>query len=157
MVLDNVKNLSLYKSLLGDSIEAIENFLKEYGASPKENGTYFLDGADGSKLRANVSRYETKSAEGSFLEAHKKYIDIQLIAEGEENIGWANLNDNFTPTEKFDDAKDIGFYKDDCDTFVTVKAGNFVILLPEDAHMPCISTTDKPTPVTKILFKVLCE
>ena len=68
MVLDNVKNLSLYKSLLGDSVEAIENFLKENEVSPKENGTYFLDGADGSKLRANISRYDTKSAEGSFLD-----------------------------------------------------------------------------------------
>lgn len=156
MVLDNGKNLALYKSMIS-SMDIIENFIKEHKASPKENGTYFLDGADGSKLRANISNYETKSAEGSYLEAHKKYIDIQYIADGEENIGWANINDSFKPTAEFDNDKDIGFFYDECESWITVKKDSFVILFPEDAHMPCISTTDKPTPVTKILFKVLCE
>lgn len=36
MVLDNGKNLSLYKSLIS-SMDIIENFIKEYKVSPKEN------------------------------------------------------------------------------------------------------------------------
>ncbi len=156
MVLDNVKNLSLYKSLIA-SMDKIEAFVKEYKASPKENGTYFLDNADGSKLRASVSTYDTKSAEGSFFEAHKKYIDLQYIADGEENIGWAYLDNNLKPTDEFDAEKDIGFFDGDCGSWITVKKDSFVILFPEDAHMPCISTTDKPESVTKIVFKILCE
>jgi YhcH/YjgK/YiaL family protein len=36
---------------------------------------------------------------------------------------------------------------------VTVPAGWFVILFPEDAHMPC-TALDTPAPVTKVVVKV---
>jgi YhcH/YjgK/YiaL family protein len=98
-----------------------------------------------------VQQYQTKPlAEGKW-ESHRKYIDVQYVEEGVERIGWTPVA-GLTVTEPYDEAKDIAFYQGDGD-FVTVPAGSFVILFPDDAHMPGIAV-DKPSPVKKVVVKV---
>ena len=44
---------------------------------------------DGENIYINFSEYETKPGEKVVLESHRKYIDIQVMVEGEELMGYA--------------------------------------------------------------------
>ena len=143
MIIDRIENAGLYSGL-GERIALALASLK----TPREPGRYELDGTN---VFALVQQYQTKPmAEGKW-EAHRKYTDVQFVVEGVERIGWAPVS-KLTVTEPYDETKDIAFYKGNGD-FVTVPAGYFVILYPEDAHMPGIAV-DKPSPVKKVVVKV---
>jgi len=143
MIIDRIENAALYGGL-GERIALALASVR----TKREPGRYELDG---DKVFALVQQYQTKPmAEGKW-EAHRKHIDVQYVAAGIERIGWANIS-RLKVTEPYDDSKDVAFYKGDGD-FVTVPAGWFVILFPEDAHMPC-TALDAPAPVTKVVVKV---
>ncbi len=143
MIVDRIENAVLYRCL-GKRIA----LALEFAQTPREPGRYELDG---DKVFALVQSYQSKPrAEGKW-EAHCKYIDVQYIASGAERIGWTHVS-RLTLTEPYDETKDIAFYKGTGD-FVTVPAGSFAILFPEDAHMPGIAV-DTPSPVTKVVVKV---
>jgi YhcH/YjgK/YiaL family protein len=69
------------------------------------------------------------------LEAHEKYIDIQLVVEGTDAIGWKLKSSCKQESRK---------------SWLPVNPGMFVILFPEDAHMPSISSGRLRKVVVKI-------
>ena len=86
-------------------------------------------------------------------EAHKNYIDIQYILEGEEMIGWKPEN-QLELLEGYSEEKDIAFYSNSGYwTPVYLQKDYFVILFPEDTHKPCCSA-GKVANAKKIVFKV---
>lgn len=143
MIIDRIENAALYGGL-GQRIALALASVR----AKRETGRYDLDG---DKVYALVQQYETKPQSAGKWEAHRKYIDVQYVAAGIERIGWANIH-RLKLSEPYDDSRDVAFYKGEGD-FVTVPAGWFVILFPEDAHMPC-TALDKPAPVTKVVVKV---
>ena len=147
MIFDKLHNASLYHGL-GSSIEKSLKFLESEDFSSMEIGKYPIEGND---IFYMVSQYETKPAEEVDYEAHRKYIDIQYIVEGQEIIGYANLG-SLNVKEEYNAEKDIGFLEGEGDYF-TIRKGDFVIFFPEDAHQPCL-LVDKPETVKKIVVKV---
>lgn len=106
---------------------------------------------DGDNLYANVQIYETK--EDAKYEAHKKYIDIQYMIDGEELIGVCDIN-NCSTFEEYDQDKDIEFLNSfNKDEFQTIKEGEFLVLFPNDAHKPSILKDIKKR-VKKVVVKV---
>ena len=101
-------------------------------------------------LRAQVR--SVKQGEG--VEAN---LDIQYIISGNEYIGYTPLSE-VAPLTEYDDEKDIYFFKGQpahgC--FVPMSAGRFMVLGPQDAHMPCVTQT-VPEEVRKIVVKVAVE
>jgi biofilm protein TabA len=110
-------------------------------------GKYTIDGEN---LFAMVQQYNTKPKEQGFWEAHRRYIDLQAVIQGAEKIGYANLS-QLTKGD-YDSNKDFLPLFGEGD-FVTLHPGYFVILMPEDAHMPGI-VIDIPIPVKKIVIKI---
>jgi YhcH/YjgK/YiaL family protein len=55
-----------------------------------------------------IHEYLTKDENSSLLEAHKKYIDIQYVIQGEEIIGIAMLSSTLEATE-YSQERDIIF------------------------------------------------
>jgi len=106
---------------------------------------------------ALVQRYETMRAEVPTFEYHRKYIDVQFIASGEEVIGWATA-ESMKITEAYDEKKDIcfGTVKQEMRTLVHLRAGQLMVLWPEDAHAPKLAAGE-PSPVMKIVVKVAVE
>ena len=146
MIIDNLINCEKYISLHPD-FKTVFDYLKSHDISKMECGRHELRG---SELFFNLQEYETKPIQK--LEAHKKYIDIQVIAIGEEYMGYTNIN-NTTVSEHYSEEKDVMFLNGSADK---LKADNktFLIFFPEDAHMPalCINTPQK---VKKAIFKIL--
>jgi len=105
---------------------------------------------DGDKVFAIVSDYQTKTVEESRWEAHRRHVDVQCVASGSELIGVAPLES--LALDPYDEDNDILFASGD-GQFVALVPGQFVVLFPEDAHMPGVSVA-QPAPVRKVVVKV---
>ena len=91
-----------------------------------------------------------RAREAAKLECHRKYIDIQLVLEGGEEMGWKALADCAQPVGDYSEEKDIRFFHDAPASWVAVPPGHFCIFFPEDAHAPLVSKTA----IRKAIFKV---
>jgi biofilm protein TabA len=108
---------------------------------------------DGDQVYALIQSYDTRVGEPKF-EAHRKYLDIQYIAAGEEVIGWTSL-DRMIVDAPYDEVKDasLGRALAPDMTPVHLTAGQFAVLYPSDAHAPKLAA-GAPTAVKKIVVKV---
>ena len=84
------------------------------------------------------------------LECHRKYIDIQLVLEGTDEMGWKALADCIDPVSDYSTEKDIRFFHDAPATWIATPPGHFCIFFPEDAHAPLVSTGN----IRKAIFKI---
>jgi YhcH/YjgK/YiaL family protein len=100
-----------------------------------------------------VARYKTKPRPEGRWEAHRKYIDIQFLAAGKELIG-VTAADKLTITDAYNEESDIMFFGDSEGDFITLTEDKFVLLFPQDAHMPCI-TANTPSDVIKVVVKIM--
>ena len=129
MILDRLANSQKYEAL-SPRIRAALQFLRQADLSATAPGRYELDGAN---LYYLIQEYAPKPVEAGALEAHRNYIDIQLVLEGEEFIGYADLTHmqpgNYQPEKDFLPVQ--GKFD-----LVRVPAGSFMLLFPNDAHAP---------------------
>ncbi|MHC4602158.1 MAG: NanQ anomerase/TabA/YiaL family protein [Planctomycetota bacterium] len=149
MIVDKLENAHLYAGL-SDKINIAFGILKDKKLFLKKDGRYEIDGDN---LYYIVQRYETRPADQCKLEAHKKYIDIQFVAAGEEILGYTPL-ENLEISQPYNEEKDIVLYKvSDKLSTVNLGPGMFCILFPQDAHMPGRQLND-PSNVLKVVVKV---
>lgn len=146
MIIDNLSNAEKYISLHKD-FKLVFDFLKNNDLSKLECGKHQLRGEE---VFFNLQEYETKPTQK--LEAHKKYIDIQVVAIGEEFMGYTNI-ENTSLSEEYDAEKDVMFLTGNVDKLLATNK-NFLIFYPEDAHMPALAV-DKQSKVKKAIFKIL--
>ena len=149
MVVDKLENAYLYAGLSAKIKKGLE-VLKEEKLSTKKDGRYEVDGDE---LYYIIQRYATKPIKAGKLEAHRKYIDIQFAAKGEEVIGHS-LNSRLDIQEPYDKDKDVVFYNlpDELNT-VKLGQGMFCILFPQDGHISGCQAAG-PCEVLKIVVKV---
>lgn len=125
-------------------------FLKNNDLSTLEIKRYDTD--DGS-LYATVSEYTTKNEEDARYEAHRKYIDIQYVINGQELIGLAPLANRLETLETYDPERDIEFLTVKGGVKLKAHPGRFFIFFPEDAHCPGMKDGENST-VRKVVVKV---
>ena len=147
MVFDLLKHAEIYFPL-GERVRKAFEYLQGTDFKSVEPGKYSIDGDE---IYAVVSQYDTKPITSGKWEAHKNYLDIQLVIEGKEKIGYSFSN-KMIVTQEYNEAKDIMFLKGE-GQFVTVEAGYFALLFPSDIHMPGIALNIS-TPVKKVVVKV---
>lgn len=149
MILDSTQNAERYYAL-HPHFKTVFDYLRSTDVRTLEEGRHDIDG---DKLFVNVSALELRPFDAAHLEAHNRYIDIQVVIEGEEHFGWSERRDCSKPEGSFDEGRDIIFYGDKPQTFYTVCEGQFTILYPEDAHAPMLGKGN----VKKLIFKVLMQ
>ena len=148
MIIDNIKNAQQYFCYGGRFKKALE-FLQVTDISLLENGTHELDGKS---IFAIVSEYDTKPVEKGKWESHLKYYDVQYVASGQEKIGYI-FKDKMKLLQEYNDENDFMLWEGEGD-FLTAKAGDFLILGPDDVHMPSIQANGA-SKVKKVVIKVL--
>ena len=147
----NSKDLEAFKSVHPRFAEAFE-FLKKAVNEGFADGNYEIDGKN---IYAFISSYKTKTESEVSFEAHKKYIDIQCVVSGSEVIGFENAEE-VTLTEDYKDGNDICFYGlNESYDKILLKKGEFVIIMPEELHAPCLSFNNVPGETRKIVVKIL--
>ena len=102
----------------------------------------------------NIEQYSPKPIENCKLEAHKKYIDIQYIIEGEEMLGFVNIENKSLSCETgYNEEKDIIFYTGECN-YLKAKQNDFLIFDTYDVHKPQIAVDTIKAPVKKAVVKI---
>ena len=113
-------------------------------------GRYNIVGDD---LIAIVEQVPGRTREMAKLEAHRRYIDIQLVLDGIDEMGWKPLADCYNPVSEHSEEKDIRFFHDAPASWIATSPDHFCIFFPEDAHAPLVSNGQ----VRKVIFKVAVD
>lgn len=87
------------------------------------------------------------------LECHRRYIDIQLVLEGVDEMGWKPLAECVNPATDYDAARDIRFFNDAPSSWIATPAGSFCLFFPDDAHAPLVSAGH----VRKVVVKIAVQ
>ena len=147
MIVDKLENVARY----GEIPEIVIDFISSL-KTDIESSKYQLNSND----YANVETYNTKLLDSAKFEAHKKYIDIQILLSGRERI-YVNDAKNLMVNEKYNAQKDIEFYSNFVGNsdYVTLDGSNFVMLYPHEAHAPQVALNNNPEIVKKVVIKIL--
>lgn len=158
MIIDQLRNtnLEVYTGLttnagssgLRSRIQAALHYLQTADLANAPVGKVEIDG---SRVFALIQAYNTKPRAKGFWEAHRQYIDVQYVVQGEELMGFANLAQ--LRAEEYDAQRDFLPLHGE-GSFIRLPAGMFTLFTPEDAHMPGMALDDQPQPVKKVVVKV---
>lgn len=141
MIYDTLENLCNYSEF-----SQIEDFLKKHEGEILPNGKYVIN----ENCYVVASEYET--GEGSLFEAHRKYMDVQILALGREYVYVQNIRQGKIVNE-YDSEKDFALYFANEAKPYLLDGTCFLALDAEDLHKPGVSV-EQPTAVKKYVFKL---
>lgn len=146
MITDKIDNIDKYKEISPD----ICAFIKKLDPDI-QCGKYWINHDD----YANVDVYKTKKHDNCTFEAHKNYIDIQLLLEGQERLDYIDTC-NLSVKVPYDAEKDLIFYNNPEKTpnSIILEKGNFAMLFPYEAHKPQMSLMSYGQDVKKVVIKI---
>ncbi len=146
MIIDSITNAQMYAAVGGRIRQGLE-YLQRTNLAALEPGRYEIDGAN---VYVLVSEYVTKELADGRWEAHQRYLDLQCLVRGTERVGHAFIDR--MRAGAYDAQKDVMWLAGDGD-FATLQPGTFMLLGPQDAHMPGIAA-GRPGPVKKVVVKI---
>lgn len=145
MIIDKLENLSLYQGV-NAHISEVVSFVDAHDLKAFPAGRVEL----GNGAFADFDIAHGKHREEALLESHNRMLDIQLVMEEEEEMGWSPRSE--LPQAPYDEKRDISFYESEMpQQFFRLKPGYFVLFLPGDAHAPCICPAAS---YRKVIFKL---
>lgn len=101
--------------------------------------------------------YQTRPRAEGFFESHRKYIDVQVVIEGEERLEVVDAG-RIAVKNPYVAEKDVIIYHDAADaTEVRLLAGEVAVFFPVDVHMPCLRLRAESALVRKTVVKVPVE
>ena len=146
MILDKLSAANAYRGIhprLDGVLDRLnEAFLATVGPETME--------LEGDKLYVTCFTYETLPREETFFEAHKRYLDVHLMVQGEERVELASPGG----LTLFEHQGDFYAYRGEAEQSLVLRPGSFLVVFPEDAHRIKIQVNG-PETVSKVVFKVL--
>jgi len=147
MIFDAIRNVKFYdpaSNALSDSIDFILTNKFSFKDRPSCNigkqGIYVIP-----------QEYIVTKKEDKSIESHRKYIDIQVVMEGTEYLGYAEKSSlhSLGYDEEHDFERLTGTL-----TFLPFSKEFFAVLFPQDAHMPGVEGPGSTPTVKKMVIKV---
>ena len=134
MIYDTLAHIDTYRGISAHMDRAIE-YLKRTDLSALSAGRYEVDG---SNVYLMIQEPDFRAPADAQFEAHRRYADIQLALTDGEAISCLSV-ERIAKWTPFDAEKDICFSDvEEKGTPLPLPAGTFMILFPQDAHMPNI-------------------
>ncbi len=101
----------------------------------------------------DVKEYETQDNLMKHFESHCKYVDVQMIISGEENLQMVDIN-KLQVEVTYDEIKDrILYHPIENTASIVLRPGSAVILYPKDAHRT-IAYNGESCKVKKVVGKI---
>lgn len=145
MIIDNLKNIEKYNEISPKVAEFLKTLSKDtpVGHYEIEDGTF-----------ANVDVYTTKLHKDCKLEAHKNYIDIQMLLDGVEELDYTAV-DGLNVREAYDENRDVMFFETPQKALdkVVLLGDKFAFIYPHEAHQPQMAF-GKQQEVKKVVVKI---
>lgn len=145
MIIDAFENLENYQNILPNLIVALDKMksVKNWVAGEKYafSGGYvfFQEGV-------------TKPLAEAQFEAHKKYIDVQVVLEGAEYLAW-NKIDDLVETIPYQPEKDVQKFHGESLHTTRVSEGMAYVCFPWDGHQ-AVFHIEKPLRYKKAVIKL---
>jgi biofilm protein TabA len=150
MIFDEISHVDLYYHLSSPLKDSFD-FLRSKKFSFQNPHSYQI-GTEG--IYAILQEYSPKEKEDRSIESHRKYIDIQVMVEGMEYLGYADKNTlRFFGYDKEHDTEKLTGPL----TFFPFNKDYFAVLFPQDAHMPGVKASGSSMTVKKVVIKVPVE
>lgn len=147
MIFDKLENAGLYFGLH----PGLDTALKYLQNTNFDNLSPDTVEIEGTSVYAMIKEVQTKPIGANLMESHKKYMDVQYVVSGIEQMGITSLSHQL-PKKAYNEAEDYMLFDAPFD-IITVREGMFVIFFPDDIHLPEI-TTETPLTVKKVVVKV---
>lgn len=148
MIVTTIDRLTDYKEI--PYAQEVIKFIEDFKKGDMQTGRYDIDGDDAFAI---ASRYDTEPSQNRQFENHKKYIDIQVVLDGTEELHWAPKETLTQTAEEFSKGGDIAFYKGKMQSSVLLGGSACAVLFENDAHKPNVMYNDIQN-VLKIVFKI---
>lgn len=136
---------------LPEAIETALEFLRTTDFRTLQPGVVEIDGRT---VFAQILDLTTQPREQQKPEVHRRYLDIQFLAWGEEEIGIAIDRGNNVIQEELLAQRDIIYYQgSENESFFEMVPGSYAIFFPQDVHRPACNK-HRATAIRKIVVKV---
>lgn len=146
MILDKIESSNSYAQLHPGFPEAFA-FLRRPDIHSLPAGRHVV--GDG-RIFAFVSENTCRRRKECPLEAHRAYIDIQFVAAGMDEMGWKLTAGCIHVRNPYDELKDIIFFNDEPDSWISVHSGQFIVFYPADSHAPLAGSGTNRKIVVKV-------
>lgn len=101
----------------------------------------------------------TEAKEKKLPEVHRKYAELQFMAEGTELIGYYPDREDNQILQDCLEEKDTLYYRENPNSgevMLRMTPGTYAIFFPEDVHRP-FCQVDKPERVKKVVIKIAID
>jgi len=146
MILANLTEADRYLTLHPLFARAFD-FLRNTDLATLAHGKH---GIQDEQLFAIVEACAGRTRADAKLECHRRYIDIQLVLEGVDEMGWKPVADCVDPATDYDAGRDIRFFNDAPASWIVTPPGAFCLFFPDDAHAPLVGTGS----IRKVVVKI---
>jgi len=136
MILDTLAHAERYRAL-HPLFERAFDFLRDTDLMALAPGKHDVQGE---QIFAIVEACEGRTRAEAKLECHRRYIDIQLVLAGVDEMGWKPVAECLDSQTEYDAARDIRFFNDTPSSWIATPPGAFCLFFPEDAHAPLVGT-----------------
>ncbi|MTI17257.1 DUF386 domain-containing protein [Rhodobacteraceae bacterium RKSG542] len=124
---------------------------KDFLAMKPEAGRHELVG---DKLFILVMETEVQPLEQRRPELHEKYLDVQILLEGEEILGYGHMPTGPLTEDKLAE-KDVAFTAMiENEKFIRMAPRDFAVFYPAELHRPQVSPSGETAPVRKAVLKI---
>ena len=148
MIVDRIERSNVYNGFVLNWKEA---FAFALSLKDQPVGRYECETLPAGEVFALVQEGPTKPYADGKLEAHCRYMDVQIMLEGGETVYYADI-DGLEVTVPYKDDADIVLYGQGGQP-AEIKAGMFYAVMPHDAHLPCIQLNGEGS-FRKIVLKI---
>lgn len=147
MIFDTLNNAEKYYGM-HPRFEKAFDYLKQASLADIPDGKYEIDG---DRIFVMIQKGMGQPKSEAKLESHRKYIDIQYVISGTDEMGWRATSTCESIETPYDQEKDIAFYNDEPQTWAKIGPGSFTIFTPDDAHAPMVSDSEIRKAVIKVM------
>jgi len=134
MILDTLAHAERYRAL-HPLFERAFDFLRDTDLMALAPGKHDVQGE---QIFAIVEACAGRTRAEAKLECHRRYIDIQLVLAGVDEMGWKPVAECLDPQTEYDAARDIRFFNDAPSSWIATPPGAFCLFFPDDAHAPLV-------------------
>lgn len=140
--------------MIYDKLDNIDRFdllnqVNEFDVSNYQKGKFEISGNDFFGIGLE---YETRNETDCLWEAHRSYLDVHCILEGEEFVHVTDIT-NTTVTKEYDPEGDYTLFSGKKEHAIHLKKGMFLVLYPNEVHQTAV-VAETVSSVKKIVFKL---
>lgn len=151
MITGSLNHWQFYRKTLPDCLVRAVEAVTALDLATLPVGRHEIDGDD---IFVLIQEMPTKPAAQLRPEAHRRYIDVQILLSGREAYGFCLPDADLEPVDDRLETQDIAFYPDHPDQYsVRLDVNDFIVFFPGEFHRPCCEI-DGSVDIRKAVIKV---